>query len=187
MENPLNISWLNDFIFCPVSIYFHNVDSDADLLTFQNDYQLNGSAVHEKTDTAQYSDRKNILQAIPVYSHTFGVYGRIDVFDADSGVLTERKKKITTIYDGYVFQLYAQYYSLIDMGYAIKSIRLHSYDDNKNYPIPLPKEDACMYNKFKKVIKEIQDFSFDNFTQENPLKCQSCIYEPMCSYSAYKE
>ncbi len=25
MENPLNITALNDFIFCPVSIYFHSL------------------------------------------------------------------------------------------------------------------------------------------------------------------
>ena len=29
-ELPLSISNLNDFIFCPVSIYFHGLDSDTD-------------------------------------------------------------------------------------------------------------------------------------------------------------
>ena len=29
-ENPILISNLNDFIFCPVSIYFHSLEKDAD-------------------------------------------------------------------------------------------------------------------------------------------------------------
>ena len=183
MENPLNITALNDFIFCPVSIYFHNIDGAADLLTVQDEYQLNGSAVHEKTDTAQYSDKKNVLQSIYVYSHSLGLYGKIDVFDVNSGILTERKKHINTIYDGYVFQLYAQYFALTEMGYHVKGIRLYSYDDNKSYDIPLPHDNEPFYLKFKKVIQEIESFSFENFTQNNPLKCEKCIYEPMCSYS----
>ena len=52
--------------------------------------------------------------------------------------LIERKKKITTIYDGYVFQLYAQYYCLIEMGYLVEKIQFYSFDSNKTYPIKLP-------------------------------------------------
>ena len=187
MENPLNITALNDFIFCPISIYFHNVDGAAEVLTFQDEYQLNGSAIHEKTDSAQYSDRKNVLQSIFVYSHSLGLYGKIDVYDIDSGILIERKKKIKTIYDGYVFQLYAQYFALLDMGYDVKSIRLYSYDDNKKYDIPLPHENLIMYTKFKRTIEEIKDFSFETFTQTNYQKCKNCIYEPMCSYSSNED
>lgn len=46
-------------------------------------------------------------------------------------MLVERKKHVSRIYDGYVFQLYGQYYSMIDMGYAVDSLRIHSIDDNK--------------------------------------------------------
>lgn len=183
MENPLNITALNDFIFCPASIYFHSIDGAADVLTFQDEYQLNGSAAHEKTDAAEYSDKKNILQAICVYSHTLGLYGKIDIFDVDSGILTERKKNIRVIYDGYVFQLYAQYYALTDMGYVVRAIRLYSYDDNKTHDIPLPHHNNVMYQKFIDTLHDINTFSFDNFTQTNPQKCLKCIYEPMCSYS----
>ena len=74
MENPLNITALNDFIFCPASIYFHIIDGAADTLTYQEEYQINGSAVHEKTDRAEYSDKKSIMQAISVYSKKYGLY-----------------------------------------------------------------------------------------------------------------
>ncbi len=183
MENPLYITSLNDFIFCPVSIYFHNIDGAADILTFQDEYQLNGSAAHEKTDNGDYSDKKSVLQAIPIYCQKYDLLGKIDVFDTETGILTERKKKIDFIYDGYVFQLYAQYFSLSEMGYKVNEIRLYSYDDNKTYKIPLPSQNEEMFFKFEKVINDIKTFSFEEFVQSNILKCKKCIYEPLCSFS----
>lgn len=185
-ENALPISNLNDFIFCPVSIYFHSLDIDTDRISLQDEYQINGTAAHECSDNGSYSDKKSILQAIPVYSEKYNLYGKIDVFDTSKGILTERKKKIVRVYDGYVFQLYAQYFSLIEMGYDIKSIRLYSLDDNKVYPVALPEEDNVMFQKFEELILRIQDFSFSDFRQTNPLKCKKCIYEPLCSFSCNK-
>lgn len=112
MENPISISNLNDFIFCPVSIYFHGLDNDTEKLTYQSSYQLNGTASHEKSDNGVYSTKKNILQSISVYSDKYNIGGKIDVFDIDTGILTERKKKIKQIFDGYIFQLYAAIFRL---------------------------------------------------------------------------
>ncbi len=66
-EETLSISNLNDFIFCPVSIYFHSLDADTEKLAYQDEVQLNGSAAHEKSDNGTYSTKKTILQAISVY------------------------------------------------------------------------------------------------------------------------
>lgn len=41
MDDIILISNLNDFIFCPVSIYFHGLYGGADVLTFQTKSQLN--------------------------------------------------------------------------------------------------------------------------------------------------
>lgn len=38
-ENPITITSLNDFIFCPVSICFHSLESDVEKLTYQDHYQ----------------------------------------------------------------------------------------------------------------------------------------------------
>lgn len=119
-EEPILISNLNDFIFCPVSIYFHSLESDEENLLGQDSFQLNGTAAHEKSGSGKYSSRKNVLQGISVYSGKYNLCGKIDVFDADTGILTERKKLIKVVYDGYVFQLYAQYYALKEMGYYSK-------------------------------------------------------------------
>lgn len=181
-ENPVSLTTLNDFIFCPVSIYFHSIDSD-DVMLIQTSDQLDGTSVHQKSDLAVYSSKKSILQGISVYSEQYNLYGKIDTFDSEKGILTERKKQIKTIYDGYVFQLYGQYFALKEMGYKVNEIRLYSMDDNLIYGIDLPESDNEMFDKFQKLLKEVNEFSFDGFTQTNISKCQKCIYAPLCSYS----
>jgi CRISPR-associated exonuclease Cas4 len=95
----------------------------------------------------------------------------------------ERKKHVSRIYDGYVFQLYGQYYSMIDMGYAVDSLRIHSIDDNKNYNIDLPENDKDMKNRFEQLISDMRAFDMDKFVQENSQKCANCIYEDACDRS----
>lgn len=187
MENPISISNINDFIFCPVSIYFHMLDDGTEQLSYQDAPQINGSAAHASIDAAQYTTRADILQAVSVYSERYGLIGKIDVFDKKNGVLTERKRAIKTVYDGYVFQVYAQYFGLVEMGYTVKRIRLHSITDNRTYEIALPDNDAVMLDKFEKTLAEMRSFEMDEFHQGNSLKCAHCIYEPLCSFSALKE
>lgn len=98
-ENPILISNLNDFVFCPVSIFFHALDEDKEEILMQDPVQLNGSAAHEKVDSAAYSTRKSMLQGIPVYCEKYNLIGKIDTFDSVKGILTERKKKIKMVYD----------------------------------------------------------------------------------------
>ena len=180
MDDYILISWLNDFIFCPVSIYFHQLYGGKETLLYQNRDQISGKAAHKTVDEKSYSTRKDVLQGISVVSEKYGLMGKIDVFDVTKGVLTERKKRIVNIYDGYVFQLYAQYFALMEMGYIVSRIRFHSLDDNKNYDIQLPSEDHMMRVKFESTVKAIRDFSLDDFQQTNIKKCQRCIYEPAC-------
>lgn len=69
-ENPVSISNLNDFIFCPASIYFHLIDEEENILMQTSD-QLNGSFSHSKSDLAVYSSKKTILQGVSVYSEKY--------------------------------------------------------------------------------------------------------------------
>lgn len=179
-EEPIIISNLNDFVFCPASIYYHQLGSSLDKILYQNKAQIDGSFVHEKIDSQQYSTSKTVLQGISVYSEKYNLIGKIDIFDTKSKVLTERKNKITKIYDGYIFQLYAQYFSLKEMGYDIKGLRLYSYSDNKNYKIKLPENDPDMLSKFNALIKNMFNFNLENFKQTNSLKCKTCIYSELC-------
>ncbi len=40
-EQSLAISQLNDFIFCPVSIFFHSLETEENIMV-QDSFQLNG-------------------------------------------------------------------------------------------------------------------------------------------------
>ncbi len=183
MDELIQISQLNDFIFCPVSIYFHNLYGDTDTMLYQSEHQINGTAAHKNIDDGTYASRKDILCGIDVYSEKYGLKGKIDTFDIRTGMLTERKRYVSAIFDGQIFQLYGQYFSLVEMGYIVKKLNIHSIKDNKNYNIPLPQDDNVMFTKFEKIIKNMRTFNVANFQQTNPKKCAMCIYEPSCDRS----
>ncbi len=186
MENPINITALNDFVFCPVSIYFHNLYTDMDKTLYQNSDQINGSAAHKNIDEKNYRSDENVLQGVSVYCEEYNLIGKIDMYYTKSKKLVERKKKIKTVYDGYIFQLYAQYFAMREMGYAVKSLAVHSIEDNKSYAVDLPENNSIMIEKFKRVISELNEFDMFEFKQTNPEKCSRCIYEPACDRSAKK-
>lgn len=71
----------------------------------QDSFQLNGTNAHKHSDSATYSTEKSMLQGVSVYCEKYNLIGKIDVFDERTGVLTERKKKIKTVYDGYIQQI----------------------------------------------------------------------------------
>lgn len=180
MDDTIIISNLNDFIFCPASIYFHSLYGSQDNLSYQSDAQINGSKAHENVDKNHYSTRKDIYTSLEVYSESYRLAGKIDIYDASTKILIERKKKIKAIYDGYIFQLYGQYFAMTEMGYEIKKLKLYSMDDNKSYSVALPQNDKIMFDKFEKLINDMRMFSLEDFVQTNTEKCKYCIYEPSC-------
>ena len=93
MEEIILISYLNDFIFCPISIYFHNLYRTIDKKMYQSTYQINGTNAHKSVDSNTYSTKRNILQGINVFSEKYGIQGKIDIFDIDKELLIERKNK----------------------------------------------------------------------------------------------
>lgn len=187
MENYLPISYINDFIFCPRSIYNHQLYQNRDELLYQGEKQTEGKAAHQIIDAKTYSDRKNVLQNFEVYSTHYQIFGKIDVFDIDKGLLTERKNNVKTIYDGFVFQLYAQYFGLTEMGYSVKKMALYDFSKNKMYPIEVPENNAVMKQKFENTLEQIRHFSLlkKNFVA-NKFKCEKCIYNLLCD-AAYVE
>src|SRR5574344_2173180 len=180
MEAYLKITYLNDFIFCPLSIYFHQLYGGLSEELYYDTPQIDGKAAHSAIDERRYSTHKNILQGIDVYSDEYHICGKIDIFDASTGLLTERKKHITTVYDGYIFQLYAQCLCLREMGYTVSAIRFYSSDDNKIYPAVLPENNSQMFQKFKDTITALQEFNPDTFHPNNWKKCSNCIYNNFC-------
>ncbi len=185
MDSLITLSQLNDFIFCPASIYFHNLYADLKSILYQEKAQITGTYAHSAIDSNRYSKSKDVLTAISVYSEEFGIMGKIDTFHIAEGILTERKKKIKTIYDGYVFQLYGEYYCMKEMGYIIHKLRFYSMDDNIVYPVSLPQDDLEMDTKFRKLIHDMKSFDLSTYEQENVEKCGRCIYHELCDRSLH--
>lgn len=184
MENYITLSWLNDFIFCPRSIYFHQLYSCYNEQQYKQKPQVAGTAAHEAVDNKHYSNKKTVLQAIAVFSQKYNIAGKIDVFDMETGRLTERKNNILKIYDGYVFQVFAQYFGLSEMGYVVKEIMIYDMQKNKNYPVALPWPENPMFLKFEKLIIDINNFSLEDPSfVPNIEKCMKCIYSPLCDKS----
>lgn len=180
MEQYLKISYLNDFIFCPISIYYHQLYGELSERLYYSKAQLDGKAVHEAVDNKHYSTHKNILQGLDIYSEKYNLCGKIDIFDTKTGVLTERKKHIEKIYDGYLFQLYAQYFCLKEMGYDVKKLRFYSYDDNKIYNVDLPEDNEIVFRKFVETNLAMQKFNVEDFIPTSQEKCRNCIYNDFC-------
>lgn len=183
MEQYVKITYLNDFIFCPLSIYYHELYGSLEPVLYHDRPQIDGKSAHESIDSKNYSTHSCVLQGVDVYSVRYGLCGKIDTFDASSGVLTERKKKVSAIFDGYVFQLYAQCLCLEEMGFVVKKMRIWSKDDNRVYPISLPSSDAVMFSKFLNCLQRLNEFEPSLFQPSNPSKCKACIYGAFCDRS----
>jgi len=184
MESYITLSYLNDFIFCPRSIYFHQLYSIYNEQNYKQKPQIAGTEAHVAIDNNTYSTRSTVLQGLEVYCEKYNIVGKIDIFDIDSGRLTERKKSISNIYDGYVFQVYAQYFALTEMGYEVKAVFIYDISHNKNYQVLLPIENEDMFKKFESLIFEIQNYQLnDNSFIPLKEKCNHCIYSPLCDKS----
>jgi len=141
--------------------------------------QAIGKIKHENIDEGRYSTAKKYLQGIEIYSEKYNIVGKIDIYDKEKCALIERKNKISNIYDGYKYQLYAQMFCLEEMGYKVKKIILHSLSDNKRYKLSLPNAEEI--RNFAAVIDEIKKFDISNFNYlDNENKCNNCIYKELC-------
>jgi CRISPR-associated protein Cas4 len=81
MENYIKLSTLNDFIFCPKSIYYHTLYDNYEKNLYQEKAQKQGTKIHETIDNRTYSTSKYILQGISVYNEYYKIAGKIDIFD----------------------------------------------------------------------------------------------------------
>ena len=179
MEAYIQITQINDYTFCPKSLYFSGIFRDFDRKIFNEKPQVVGSIAHEKIDEGKYSTSKHVLQGSYVYSDKYQLCGKIDTFDIENGELVERKYQVKKIYDGFRYQLYAQMLCLEEMGYEVKKIAIYSKADNKKYRLKMPSEAQAV--KFKSLLKEIHNFNIlDQREFADPIKCANCIYKPLC-------
>lgn len=182
MDNLIQISKINDFIFCPYSLYFHSIYETFNQKSYHRFSQTIGKIKHQNIDCGKYSSSKRFLQGTSLYSLKYKLIGKLDIYDIKNKYLIERKYKVKKIYDGYKFQLYAQALCLKEMGYSVKKMFIHSLVDNKRYLISMPKRKELAY--FRQTLNQIWDFHFQNKKIAiSPNKCQNCIYKTLCEFS----
>lgn len=174
MESYIQISKINDFMFCPMSLYLHSVYESFDTALYHDTPQIVGRANHASIDEGTYSTSKHILQGLSVYSERFGIMGKIDIYDEKKKLLVERKTKIKNVWPGYVYQIYAQYFCLKEMGYEIATICLHSLTDNRRYPLPIPTERD--EKRFGFFIEQMRSFDIRQYKNHRCAKCMKSIY-----------
>jgi CRISPR-associated exonuclease Cas4 len=157
MEQYIPISLLNDFVYSPDSIYLHSLYQDFDESLYKDKPQINGNLNHAPIDTKTYSSSKHLLQNTMFFSQKYGLCGKIDIYNTKTGELIERKSKIKTIYPGYKYQLYAQLFALQEQGYKVKTLYLHSLEDNKRYQIPMPSPQEIQ--EFEQNLQKLKNFN----------------------------
>lgn len=71
MNDYIPLSTLNDFIFCPYSIYLHNVYMETADDIYKATPQAKGTIAHQGVDKKKSSTRKSDIMSLPVYSNPY--------------------------------------------------------------------------------------------------------------------
>lgn len=170
---------LNDYIFCPYSIYLHSVYMESDEDIYKAKPQSKGTDAHKSIDKKSGSTRQADIFALPVFSDSLGISGKIDVYKKDRKLLIERKYMLKNIYRGQIYQLWGQYFCMTEMGYEIEHLAFYEISTNKMIRIDLPGEAGR-----EELERHIANFKAYNPSESsfrvNPNKCVHCIYCNLC-------
>ncbi|WP_026215879.1 type V CRISPR-associated protein Cas4 [Porphyromonas macacae] len=182
MDWYIPLSYLNDFVFCRFSIYFHNVYMESDSSLYYAAPQINGKNAHRSIDNYSVSSVSNRLTGISLLSEHYGLYGKLDQFDIKRGLVVERKNHLANIYKGQIYQLWGEGFCLEEMGYDVREYCFVEYSTHKVFSVPYPTdEDRAQFLRF---IDEIRSFDPAVETPDvNPQKCSHCIYSHLCYHN----
>lgn len=179
MTDYISISTLNDFVFCPYSIYLHNVYMEADETMYHATPQTQGKVAHETIDKKSASNRADDILSLPVYSEEYGLMGKIDVYKRKEKKLIERKYQLKQIFQGQIYQLWAQMLCMREMGYEVESLAFYETSKNKMIPVAMPTEiDLQDFRNFVNRFRSFNPASTPFIV--NPNKCVHCIYCNLC-------
>lgn len=159
MIDYIPLSTLNDFIFCPYSIYLHSVYMEADEDIYKALPQTKGTIAHQGIDKKKSSTKKGDIMSLPVFSDTFGISGKIDIYKSDKRLLIERKNNLKQIFRGQIYQLWGQYFCMIEMGYEVEKLAFYEISTNKLINVELPGEEG------KKELLSLFDVDSENITK----------------------
>ena len=178
MNDYISLSTLNDFIFCPYSIYLHNVYMETADDMYTASPQANGKLAHRGVDNKTGSSNRTDILSLPVYSDELGISGVIDVYKSNRRLLIERKNNLKNIYRGQIYQLWGQYYCMKEMGYQVDSIAFYEISTNKMIPLELPNEESK--SELLEFIEKFKSYNPSDQFVPNINKCIHCIYSNLC-------
>ncbi|MCA9369316.1 type V CRISPR-associated protein Cas4 [Candidatus Woesebacteria bacterium] len=182
MHSYIQLSKLNDFLFCPYSVYLKSIYDGFKSDTYHATPQKRGKIHHKAIDEGTYSSSTRYLQGLSVYSEKYNIAGKIDIYDTEKKALVDRKYKVKAVYDGHRFQLFGQYFCMAERGYEVEKLFLHSLSDNKRYEVALP--EGIWLEKFEQLVVRMQNP--ENYEKDPDVtieKCQNCIYSVLCPYA----
>lgn len=140
--------------------------------------QVKGKTSHQSIDSKSYSSSKNSILSLPISSDELGVMGKIDSYDETKKLLVEKKYNLSTIYQGQIYQLWAQYFCLIEMGYEVNELAFYEIKSNKTHKITLPSTDGKA--ELIEFIRKFKAYNPQDEIQINENKCRHCIYCNIC-------
>lgn len=177
-EDFILLSTLNDYIFCPYSIYLHNIYMEADEGLYHATPQTQGRIAHNAVDNKRSSTRKSDLMSLPVCSQELGIMGKIDIYKGAEHHLVERKYQLKQIFQGQLYQLWGEYFCMREMGFTVEKLSFYEISTNKMLPQQLPGKKE--WNELKAFIESFKTFDPSLPIETNHNKCIHCIYCPLC-------
>lgn len=93
-------------------------------------------------------------------------------------MLVERKYQLKNIYQGLIYQLWAQMFCLREMGLEVKKLAFYDMSANRMIPVNIPTEDEERI--FARFIESFRMFNPLDSIKVNYRKCKHCIYSSLC-------
>lgn len=177
-EDFILLSTLNDFIFCPYSIYLHNIYMETDEGLYHATPQTQGRIAHDAVDNKRSSTRRSDIMSLPVSCEELGIMGKIDIYKGAEHHLIERKYQLKHIFRGQLYQLWGECFCLREMGYEVNKVSFYEISTNTMMPQQLPGENE--WNELKTFVNQFKSFDPTSPIETNPNKCLHCIYCPLC-------
>ncbi|MDY5968816.1 MAG: type V CRISPR-associated protein Cas4 [Bacteroidales bacterium] len=177
-EDYILLSTLNDYSFCPYSIYLHNIYMETDEGLYHATPQTQGRLSHKVVDGKKSSTRKEDLMAMPVCCHELGIMGKIDIYKGREHHLIERKYQMKRIFQGQLYQVWGEYFCMKEMGYEVDRVSFYEISTNKMLTQRLP--GVREWGELKSFIEKYKAFDPSETIETSAKKCAHCIYSALC-------
>ena len=152
---------------------------ESDEMIFHAEPQTIGRVSHDSIDHKTYSNRANDIMSLPVYSESFGLMGKIDLYKKKEHLLIERKYQLKQIFQGQIYQLWAQMFCMQEMGYTVDKLAFYEMSTNRMISVNIPSDSDIQ--RFSIFIQQFRLFDPASTSFHiNTNKCRHCIYCNLC-------